>query len=473
MARDGAFSLAGGDVIQERGQRMNYWLFQANDEYPLTVEIPKRLGKGDYWLAQRYRDKLKEGDKVVFWQSGPSAGIYGLGELTGTPYESPNKDAKNGVEWRIDIGYSRLFDHPIFATELRRHPDLTKLPVFKQPYAANPFPIQVAEWKVIQRFINKKSVNIFSHYKQQEDQFTNGLMSILDLSQCHGGDRSLVHRFLKDVFGISLGQDRCRVRVLRDIEGTADAEIWDNTHCIRIETKIRSGTLRNEQLRDHLKRLKESPARRKALLLITPDDHKSDYISRIMAKPYVQKFVDGSSDHRIEHVEWRVIYKYLEDFAKELELSPTSLLIQQFLEQIYDCIFEQDFAGVIQKISFGDISEVYADQYIKEMRNDEWDRWNTPRKYEKLDGTGRKLLLYDNSLQAITAEAEIQKVYKANESRAFPWTNIFVPKSLQVYETPVPVARVIAIPGFENFKSGRSANWNVTREQYRLLRGVQ
>ena len=149
------------------------------------------------------------------------------------------------------------------------------------------------------------------------------------------------------------------------------------------------------------------------------------------------------------------------------------MLIQQFLEQIYDCIFEQDFAGVIQKISFGDISEVYADQYIKEMRNDEWDRWNTPRKYEKLDGTGRKLLLYDNSLQAITAEAEIQKVYKANESRAFPWTNIFVPKSLQVYETPVPVARVIAIPGFENFKSGRSANWNVTREQYRLLRGVQ
>jgi len=417
---------------------MNYWLFQANeDEYRLTAEIPKRLGKGDDWGAPRYRDRLKEGDTVVLWQSGPSAGIYGLGKLTGTPYKSPNKNVKNGVDWRIDIGYSRLLDPPIFATELGGRPDLKKLQVFKQPFAPNPFPIQAAEWKAIQRVIDKKGVNIFSHYKQQEDQFTNGLMSILDLSQRHRGDRSLLHRFLKDVFDISLPQDRCRVRVLRNIEGTADAEIRDNAHCIRIETKIRSGTLRDQQLRDHLRWLKESPARWKALLLITPDDHKSDYVSRIMAKAYVQKFLDGSPGQRIEHVEWRFIYKYLEDFAKELELSPTKLLIEQFLEQIRDCIFEQDFAGIIQKISFGATSGVYPDQYIKDMRNDEWNRWNTPRKYEKLDDTGRKLLLYDKVLRAITAEAEIQKVHKTNKSRQFPWTNIFVPNSLEVYETPI------------------------------------
>ena len=69
---------------------MNYWLFQANeDEYGLTAEIPKRLGKGDDWGAPRYRDRLKEGDTVLLWQSGPSAGIYGLGKTDGHALQKP------------------------------------------------------------------------------------------------------------------------------------------------------------------------------------------------------------------------------------------------------------------------------------------------------------------------------------------------------------------------------------------------
>ena len=47
---------------------------------------------------------------------------------------------------------------------------------------------------------------------------------------------------------------------------------------------------------------------------------------------------------------------------------------QTVLEQFHDCIFEQDYAGIIQKISFGDLAEVYAHKYLDEMR----------RAYEKL-----------------------------------------------------------------------------------------
>jgi hypothetical protein len=115
------------------------------------------------------------------------------------------------------------------------------------------------------------------------------------------------------------------------------------------------------------------------------------------------------------------------------------------------------------------VSEVDPETYLKQMKAKEWERWNTPRKYEKLDGTGRKLLLYDKTREAITVEVEIQSVSKTNESRSFPWTNVFVHDTLRVYRDVIPLDSILRIPGFENFKSGRSANWNVTREQYNQL----
>ena len=448
---------------------MSYWLFQADDGYDLTQEIPGRLHDGDFWLVRRYRDQLKAGAKVAFWQSGKGAGIYGLGTLTTAPYEMPNADSKSGFEWRIGVAYSKLLDYPLYAGELRGTRDLASLPIIKQPYAANPFPIKAAEWISIQRLMAKKTVNIFSHYKQEEDQFTNGLMGILDLSRHQDGKQNLLRRFFKQLASLDVSGDNCRLRVLGDIEGTADAEICTRSHCVRIETKVRSGTLRDEQLRSHLRRLDDSPAEHKVLVLITPDDRNSDYIAKALGKPYVRAFRDANPQHMVIHVGWMAIYRHLEDFAKETGATPLSKLIVQFLEQIHDCIFEQDYAGIIQKISFGDVSEVYEDKYLDELKADEWRRWNTPRKYEKLDGTGRKLLLYDKSRSAITVEAEIQKVCRTNEERAFPWSNFFVPRTVKVYDPPIPLERILAIPGFENFKSGRAANWNVTQEQYKLL----
>src|SRR6266581_7550996 len=75
----------------------------------------------------------------------------------------------------------------------------------------------------------------------------------------------------------------------------------------------------------------------------------------------------------------------------------------------------QDIIAVIVKIDFGDKSEVYPDKYIDEMKRGEWTKWNTPRKYKYLEGKGKKLILYDRELKALTVEVEIQEVNNTND----------------------------------------------------------
>ena len=132
-------------------------------------------------------------------------------------------------------------------------------------------------------------------------------------------------------------------------------------------------------------------------------------------------------------------------------------------------IFEQDFVAVIVKIAFGDNSGVYPDKYLNEMREGKWKNWRTPSKYKKLDGTGRKLLLYDRTRQAITLEVEISEVKKTDEYKEYPWSNKFAPGSLKVYKNPIEVANIEKIERFEKYRISRSAHRNLTHEQYRQL----
>jgi hypothetical protein len=439
-----------------------FWLFAANpDQYKLVEEIPLRLGEGDFWYVKQFRGELRRGYKVILWQSGHEAGIYAFGLLANKPYKKHNR-------WRVDIRYKPLIGQPVFKRELRKHPTLSDLSILKMPRGRNPFPVKESEWQALQKLISRNTVSIFTPYESEENRFTNGLVALLELSWRFGGPLPATS-FLRDLIALEPRGEIRKFRVLSGYDGHADAELCGLGSCIRFETKIKSGALDEDQVKRHLKWLERAPQGRKVLVLLTPDDGSSSYIKGFLASKCIKSFCSKDKDRRVAHLEWKLVHDHLKRAVARSRGTAFFRLVMQFLDEIHDRIFEQDFAGIIQKISFGETSKVYPGQYIKEMRNGEWNRWNTPRKYEKLDGTGRKLLLYDNSLQAITAEAEIQKVHKANESRKFPWTNIFVPKSLRVYGTPIPVARVIAVPGFENFKRGRSAHWNVTREQYRRM----
>jgi hypothetical protein len=262
---------------------------------------------------------------------------------------------------------------------------------------------------------------------------------------------------------LDVQKDSVTFKVLRAFPGTADAELSsDEIYCL-LETKIVSGTIREEQIRSHLIHLYEHNQKIKKLVLLTPDDSGSQYV-----RQFTQ--LDPDPDI-ILHLEWKKVYNFFHGYAEGHE-GLLSEIIRQYLEKIHNEIFEQDFVGVILTIAFNEVTRVNPDTYLDEMRNGEWPNWPTPQEYKKLDGTGRKLLLYDPKRQAITVEVEISKVEMTGQN-GFPWSNKFAQETLKVDENLIVVQNIRKIKGFENFgvyRKGRKPIRNLTYEQYRQLK---
>ena len=451
---------------------MRYWLFGALPDYDLLKKVPKLGAKGDSWHPACHRDDLAVGDHVILWQHGPKAGVYAFGTLTSKAYKRRSK-------WHVDIAYEPLLKQPVFKLDLRKHASLRNLSELVK--RQNPVVVKPKEWHALEELIRGDTINIFTCYEQKENQFTNGLVSMLELSRHSGAP--LAESLLRTLPRLYMEDEIRSFRVLRGIDGTADAELCGNDCCIRFETKIKAGTLATvkagivgKQIRDHLERLERSPQALKVLVLLTPDDSNSGYVKRILSSKTIKAFC-RKSKHHVLHLEWRGVYEFLEDRVAKKADPVFKQLVRQFLRQIHDRIFEQDFAGIIQKIAFGDKAEVYPYTtedhvgYLDQMKRGEWTCWNTPKEYTKLNGTGRKLLLYDNQREAITVEVEIARVEEHKESGKYHCRNSFVPKTLKLYPTPIPLGHIKSISGFENFTRGMAAAWNVTQEQYRQLTG--
>jgi hypothetical protein len=168
------------------------------------------------------------------------------------------------------------------------------------------------------------------------------------------------------------------------------------------------------------------------------------------------------------HLDWKQVHDFLERSVRRGS-GTLSELVTQFLARIREQVFEQDFAGVITKVRFGPDTGVFPESYLRELLREK--QWHTPRPYKELDGTGRKLLLYDRNQKGITAEVEISHVKHIRWERAFPSRNVFA-RTPTIFERPISVERIRSIPGFEHFgrhRKDRSPFRNVTREQYRQL----
>lgn len=306
------------------------------------------------------------------------------------------------------------------------------------------------------------TVNIFTRYEQKENHFTNALIAILSISRFDSPQ--LVTSFLRDVLELVPKGDVDTFRVLRGIQGTADGELRGEGCCVQFETKIVSGTLDPEQIDRHLEKLRSRPELLRRLVLLTPDDSNSRYI---------QQFCPRDTDF-ILHLGWKRVYGFLETCIKRGTPSVFSELVRQFLDQIHDTVFVQDKAGIILKVDFGDKSEVYDHKYLDDMKAGRWSQWNTPREYKSLDGTGRKLMLYDKTRQGITVAVEIQKVKRTNLEPDYPWTNVFAPGTLRFFEPPIPLSRIRSVEDLGSFgvhRKDRSPYRNITQEQYRQLTG--
>ncbi|MCK5242391.1 PD-(D/E)XK nuclease family protein [bacterium] len=305
----------------------------------------------------------------------------------------------------------------------------------------------------------KNEVNIFTSYAQKENNFTNGLISILKLGNRENSD--FVSDFVSKIFSKPINDTFNVFQVLQNEQkSTADATLAGNRCYFQFETKIESATLRAEQIKKHLKTFKSDTHKIQSLILLTPDDANSNYI---------QDFVKIDKT-RIQHLEWKHVYNYLEKYIQTSNKSVFAAIVQQYLDLIGNEIFKQDIVGIIQKIAFNDKTGVDKDKYLDEMNNGQWKYWNTPKELKQLVGTGRKLLLYDTEKKAITVEAEIAKVKKTNREKDFTWSNIFAPGKLIVYEHPISLSDICKVDSFANYGGARNAYRNLTHEQYKSLR---
>mgnify|MGYP001766096230 CR=1 FL=1 len=300
-------------------------------------------------------------------------------------------------------------------------------------------------------------VNVFKLYKQPEDHFTNGLFGILQLMHVH--ERKSFDEFLSNVMGFrsKLGKSANFKFQVPAEESRPDALMEDASHYVLFESKIRSGTLDRDQVKRHLKSMKNI-RKRKILVLLTPDDSTSGY---------VEKFKHINKD--IVHVQWKKVYEFFSLQTEKTKECVLKELMTNFNRAIEDQIVSQDFSAVILRIDFGE-SGVCSDTYLDELKDGDWKNWHTPREYKQLNGQGRKLLFYDKKRHALTAEVEIEQVslnyYRKKQGQKYIWNNKINMDSVCVYKNAVSIENIRKIEGLEGFAKGQSAIRNLTRSQY-------
>jgi len=166
-------------------------------------------------------------------------------------------------------------------------------------------------------------------------------------------------------------------------------------------------------------------------------------------------------------------YPWNQLFTKqELETAKKRLIKLEFDFTKIDMSMPDEFIGIILKIDFGDKSGIDPENYLEELENHEWNHWNTPRKYKKLE-KDKKLIFYDTTRKALTAEVEISQVTDDEENEEYPVCNHFKMETLEVYKYPIPVEYIRQIEGFEDFgkyQKDRSPIRNITIQNYHILK---
>lgn len=149
--------MTGGDDAGRRVRLddLGAWLLKGNAD---RVDLIARFARDPLvqsWCVQpSYRTRLMSaGQPVVFWASGSRAripyGVWGLGRLTGAPEFDPGDG-----RWRVPLDL-RIFAPAgrIPRTDLRADHRLAELEAFRQPQAANPSFVTVAQFAALSEYL--------------------------------------------------------------------------------------------------------------------------------------------------------------------------------------------------------------------------------------------------------------------------------------------------------------------------------
>jgi hypothetical protein len=297
-----------------------------------------------------------------------------------------------------------------------------------------------------------------------ENQFTNGLFSLLDLSKVI--DRDFSRRFFRELCNLELtGQLQFAVlpgaepseekKQMRRGKITVDGEVHDDKTYIAFETKILSGGLRKDQIVHHLRTAiscRGEPTRR--LVLLTPSDPTSEGATKYIADCGPECAALGLDPGKtITHLRWRDVFNYLAQHGKDLKDKLFDTLVDEYLNTIRCTIFDQDYVGIIYKVAFNDTTCLHCPEDIIEALTQP-SGWGMPNRKAGLDSdeaNPKRILIYVGSLKVIFCEAIVQGFREDSAGEPdFPFRYQVRPGSVRIFDPPIPLSRIKGIETLEN-----------------------
>ncbi|OMP94784.1 EVE domain-containing protein [Raoultella terrigena] len=133
---------------------MNYWIFQCKKER-FDISEPHILFDGmiGWWTANQYRSEMRPGDMIFFWLAGDKKyrGIYGIGELTSTPYQWEKEDNKS---FSVNIKCNKRLNPYLPIIEIQKNKALQSLQILNMPMGSN-FLLNKSEGQIIEEMAGK------------------------------------------------------------------------------------------------------------------------------------------------------------------------------------------------------------------------------------------------------------------------------------------------------------------------------
>ncbi|TVP80667.1 MAG: EVE domain-containing protein [Puniceicoccaceae bacterium] len=150
---------------------MNYWLMKTEPDTFSFEDLKSRPKQTEPWDGVRnyqarnfMRDKMKEGDLILFYHSNTNPpGVVGIAQVASSPYPDPtafDQDSKyydpkshpDKPRWvLIDVAYKADLKRQVSLDEMKTMPELSEMRVLQRGNRLSITPVSQAEFQAIKK----------------------------------------------------------------------------------------------------------------------------------------------------------------------------------------------------------------------------------------------------------------------------------------------------------------------------------
>lgn len=147
---------------------VNYWLMKSEPNEFSIMDLKNSPGETAHWDGVRnyqarnfMRDKMRIGDRVLFYHSVLKPSVVGTARVvkTGYPdftawnpkskYFDPRSTPENPIWYMVDIRLEMVFVEPISLSKLRTVPELEKMMLLRKGMRLSIQPVTADEFDII------------------------------------------------------------------------------------------------------------------------------------------------------------------------------------------------------------------------------------------------------------------------------------------------------------------------------------